>query len=282
MRNTTIEALDHVARPMIAVGNVYPDGFRLAPHRHRRGQLLCGTTGVLTVTTPQGRWVMPPLRGIWVPGGIEHEVRMQGAVATRSLYVDDARGLLPQSCQVLAITPLLQALMAEAVDVPVDYEFGSRADALMQLIRHELPLLAVLPLSLPFPADVRLLRLCKRFLRNPSIHSTIDKWRKNVDMSRRAFTRLFRQQTGLTLATWCRQACLVTAMPRLVAGEAITVVAADLGYENPAAFTTMFKSAFGASPRAYLKLEQPSPSRPTAPTSGESFRRMSGSHEHRS
>lgn len=241
---------------MIAVGNVYADGYRLAPHRHRRGQLLCGTSGVLTVTTSQGSWIMPPHRGVWVPGGIEREVRMQGIVTTRSLYVENVHGLMPQNCQVVAISPLLQALMAEAVDVPVDFEPGSRADALMQLIQHELLQLPALPLSLPFPADVRLLRRCRRFLRNPSIHATIDVWSKELDMSRRAFTRFFRRETGITLATWCRQACLVAAMPRLVAGEAITKVASDLGYENPAAFTTMFKRAFGASPRAYLKLEE--------------------------
>lgn len=199
---------------------------------------------------------MPPHRGIWVPGGVEHEVRMQGIVTTRSLYFEDVRALMPEHCQVLAISPLLQALLAEAVDVPVDYELGSRADALMQLIQHELPSMPALPLSLPFPANIRLLRLCRRFLRDPSIHATIEDWSNDLDMSRRAFTRFFRQETGVTLAAWCRQACLVTAMPRLVAGEATTKVAADLGYENPAAFTSMFKKAFGASPRAYLKIDQ--------------------------
>ena len=43
-------------------------------------------------------------------------------------------------------------------------------------------------------------------------------------------------------------------MPRLAAGEPVTTVAIDLGYENPAAFTLMFKRAFGAPPLAYLGL----------------------------
>jgi AraC-like DNA-binding protein len=41
-------------------------------------------------------------------------------------------------------------------------------------------------------------------------------------------------------------------MPRLAAGEAVTTVAIDLGYENPAAFTLMFKRAFGSPPLTYL------------------------------
>jgi hypothetical protein len=42
--------------------------------------LICGTSGVLTVTTAQGSWIIPTHRGMWIPGGIEHEVRMQGIV----------------------------------------------------------------------------------------------------------------------------------------------------------------------------------------------------------
>ena len=72
-------------------------------------------------------------------------------------------------------------------------------------------------------------------------------------MSRRAFTRLFRRETGLSFVNWRQQACLVAALPRLVAGETVTTVALDLGYDNPAAFTTMFKRVLGASPRAYLR-----------------------------
>jgi AraC-like DNA-binding protein len=42
----------------------------------------------------------------------------------------------------------------------------------------------------------------------------------------------------------------------LAAGEAVTAVAIDLGYDNPAAFTTMFKRALGSSPREYLKKKE--------------------------
>ena len=73
-------------------------------------------------------------------------------------------------------------------------------------------------------------------------------------MSRRVFTRLFRRETGLSFVAWRQQACLLCAMPRLAAGEPVTMVAIDLGYENPAAFTLMFKRAFGAPPLAYLGL----------------------------
>ena len=68
-------------------------------------------------------------------------------------------------------------------------------------------------------------------------------------MSRRSFASPFKEETGLSFMDWRQQACLVAAVPRLVAGEAVTTIAIDLGYDNPAAFTTMFKRVLGASPR---------------------------------
>ena len=71
---------------------------------------------------------------------------------------------------------------------------------------------------------------------------------KALGISRRAFTRLFRRETGLSFMAWRQQAFLPCAMPHLAAGEPVTTVAMDLGYENPAAFTIVFKRAFGSLP----------------------------------
>jgi AraC-like DNA-binding protein len=254
VRNSQIEAFDSVPRPVIALGNNYPDGHLIPPHHHRRGQLLYGASGVVMVATAQGSWVMPPQRGMWIPGGIVHEVRMLGAVATHSLYLEKGVAVgMPDCCQVVGISPFMRSLMAEAVDLPVEYDPDSRAEALMVLIQHEMRQLPVLPLSLPFPTHGVLADRCREFLANPTPHETIDMWSEALGMSRRAFTRLFRRETGLSFATWRQQACLAAALPRLVANEPVTEVAIDLGYDNPAAFTTMFKRALGASPRAYLK-----------------------------
>ena len=53
---------------------------------------------------------------------------------------------------------------------------------------------------------------------------------------------------------------LHTDLPRLAAGEAVTTVALDLGYDSPAAFSTMFKRLMGIAPNRY---------RTGAPVSGD-------------
>jgi AraC-like DNA-binding protein len=254
VRHSRVEDFDDVPRPAIALGNDYPDGHVIAPHHHRRSQLLYGASGALMVATARGTWVVPPQRAVWIPGGVEHGVRMLGAVSTRSLYLaPEAAAGMPDHCQVVGISVFVRGLLLEAVDLPAGYDLDGRAGALMTLLQHELRRLPVLPLALPLPDHAGLADCCRRFLAQPTPHVTIDAWSAALGISRRGFTRLFRQQTGLSFTNWRQQACLFAALPRLAAGEPVTRVALDLGYDNPAAFTTMFKRALGSSPRAYLR-----------------------------
>ncbi len=254
VREIQVEEVDAVLRPLIAVGNDYPDRHVIPPHRHRRGQLIFGASGALRVSTPQGTWVMPPQRGLWIPPGVIHNVCMLGDVRIQSLYLEpDCANGMPNHCQVVGISPFMKGLIAEALDLPVEYDSQGRAGALMLLIQYEMLRLPIVPLSLSFPSSGPLAERCQAFLRKPDAQATIDEWSTSVGMSRRSFTRQFRIETGLSFATWRQQACLVAALPRLLAGEAVTAVAMDLGYENPAAFTSMFKRVLGSSPREYSK-----------------------------
>jgi AraC-like DNA-binding protein len=256
VRNSRVEFHDDVPRPLIALGNDFPDGHTVLAHKHRRHQLLSGATGAILVSTSAGSWVIPPGRGVWIPAGTVHEVRLLGAVSLCSLYLEPgAITAMPQTCVVVGLSPFMRSLMQEAIDLPLEYDPESRAGALMTLIQHELAQLPVLPLSLPMPAHPALAVRCRAYLACPTPHETIDDWAAGMGMSRRAFTRLFRRETGMSFAPWRQQACLLAALPRLVAGEPVTQVALELGYDNPAAFTAMFKRALGLSPRNYLKVQ---------------------------
>ncbi|CAN5177835.1 helix-turn-helix transcriptional regulator [soil metagenome] len=255
VRNVKVETIDSVARPIVALGNVYPDGHVISPHQHRRGQLIFGASGMMVLTTPVGTWVMPPQRGMWIPAGVVHQVRMLGDVQIQSLYLEpEAADGMPDSCQVVGISPFMRNLIAEAIETPAVYDLDGRTGALMTLVQHELRRLPVLPLSLPCPERGALAERCRAFVRRPVASDSIEQWCQALGMSRRAFTRTFRHETGLTFVEWRQQACLVAALPRLMAGDSITAVAIDLGYQNPASFTTMFKRVLGASPRTYLRL----------------------------
>ena len=244
--------VEHVARPIVAIGNEYPPSFELDWHQHRRGQLLYAARGVVVLSTPHGAWVAPPERAIWIPAGCPHTVRMIGAVSTRSVLIEpDAAGSLGDGNKVIQVSPLLRSLLDAACDIAPEYDVDGRDGMVMTLLLAELPRAPVVPLAVPFPKTPELARKCQAFLERPTPHDTIDRWSAALGMGRRAFTRAFRKETGLSFGAWRQQACLLVALPRLAAGEAVTTIALDLGYDSPAAFSTMFRRLLGMAPSRY-------------------------------
>lgn len=242
---------DHEAadRPVVGIGNDYPPSFELALHRHGRGQLLYAAKGVVAVSTPEGAWVAPSERAIWIPAGVPHAVRMIGTVSTRSVMIaTGASTRLSAACRVLGVSPLLGLLLQEAAELPVDYDEGGRDGLVMQLVVAEIERAPVIPLAVPFPTHAALAARCHAFLERPDARATTDTWADALAMNRRSFTRRFRRETGMSFAEWRQQACLAVALPRLAAGERVTAIAFDLGYESSTAFSTMFKRLVGSSP----------------------------------
>lgn len=243
---------EHVARPVVGIGNDYPPAFELAEHRHRRGQFLYAASGVVAVSTPDGAWVAPPERGVWIPGGTPHSVRMVGEVQTRSVLIEpDACPTLGRSCRVVGVSPLLRQLLVAAAGIPVEYDEGGRDGLVMQLLAAEIDRAPVIPIVVPFPRHAALAARCHAFMERPRASATIDQWADALSMNRRRFTRLFRRETGMSFAEWRQQACLSVALPKLAAGEPVTAIALDLGYDGPANFSTMFKRALGVPPSRY-------------------------------
>ncbi|OIQ83593.1 HTH-type transcriptional repressor of iron protein A [mine drainage metagenome] len=253
-----IRWLEEVDGPLVPVAADYGAHESVPRHSHSRAQLLYAWSGAVIVTTGEGRWLIPPDHALWIPPRTEHAVEAHGAghhaVRMLSLFVrPDALADLPGASRVVGVTDLMRSLIVEAVAIPLRDGTSRRDELIMALLKEEIVRLPEKPLGLPLPRNERLAALCRDFLQDPSPHTTIDHWADRLAMSRSAFTRLFRRETGLGLAAWRQQACLFAALPRLADGEAVTSVALDLGYDSIAAFSTMFKRVLGAPPSAYLR-----------------------------
>ena len=101
------------------VARDYPKGMRIDPHMHRESQLIYAARGTMQVTTPGGRWLVPPDRAVWVPAGLEHAIDLLADIEMRTLYFDLAwlkrekryEGLTKEF--VVRVSPLLnQAILA--------------------------------------------------------------------------------------------------------------------------------------------------------------------------
>lgn len=232
----------------------YPSDFQVARHNHPTAQLIHAVRGVMVVATQLGQWVVPPTRGLWMPAGEMHEIRMVGEVRVRTVYIrPDASPDLPTQCQVVGVSPLLRELILAAIEVAQPYAMDSRDGRLMNLLLDEVALLPSLPLRLPQPSDPDLLTICRAIAATPDDLSTLTQWAERLSIDAKTIQRRFARQTGMTFGQWRQQARLIMALEQLACGAKIVDIALNLGYASPSAFATMFKRQFGATPSAYFR-----------------------------
>jgi AraC-like DNA-binding protein len=251
--------LDHAAayqavpRSVIAMARDYSAGWHTGRHSHPRAQLIYAIDGVMRVTTPQDVWTLPPLRALWVPPRVDHEIEMMSNVSMRTLYLDEqAIARLWPDCCVIEVSGLLRELILVLVEQPVEYALEGRPAQIAALILSELALARAIPMGIPWPQDRRLLQVCGAILRQPGMNRTVEEWGAEVGASGRTLIRLFQAELGMNYRQWVQRVRLADAVRRLSLGQPVARIAADLGYRSPSAFTAMFRRTLGALPTQYL------------------------------
>jgi AraC-like DNA-binding protein len=251
VRTEELEAQPHA---IVAFGREYPSGHLVERHHHGRAQLIYASKGIMRVDTPAGIWLVPPMHAIWVPQTVQHEVRASSTLQLRTLFIREGlRESLPRECCVVEVSPLLRELILRMVEL-ANTPGGARAvgSHMIELILDEIRTVKVLPIHIPMPADLRLLRICRGLLQNPADNRTILQWGVSAGASPRTLERLFYRETGATFREWRQQVRLLAALTRIAADDPISVVAFDLGYQSPSAFTAMFKRTLGCTPREFF------------------------------
>ncbi len=241
--------------PVTAKARNYRSGETPA-HSHPRAQLIYAGSGVMRVETEVGCWVVPPVRGVWIPAHTMHRVIMLGPVQMRTLYIrPDAAPGLPEDCCLLEVSPLLRALIFALLDEPLAYDRAGRAGQIAALVLSEMRFLKIPALHLPMPGEARLQRLCAELVANPDSHETLETLAAQQATSSRTLARQFQRETGMSFRQWRQQARLVEALGHLANGVPVALVAEKLGYRSASAFTAMFRRTLGIEPRRYFSGE---------------------------
>ena len=248
-----VEDILNVPRPIVAMAKEFPSGHLIPFHQHKRSQLLYASSGVMTVTTHIGNWVVPPLRAVWIPVLTKHQINISGHLSMRTLYIDPAFFPGPSDeCCVITVSPLLKELILYAVGLPRIYPLGGQEERLLNVILDQICNMNTAPLELKIPVDERLKKIYKGLINNPGNNLTLEAWGKIVGASGRTLARHFRLETGMSFVQWRQQIRILEALRRLGMKEPVTTVAIELGYDSPSAFISMFKKALGKTPGQYF------------------------------
>ncbi len=221
-------------------------------HRHHMGQLVLSLRGGVTCSVPQGLWMVPPQRAVWIPGGVPHSNRVTANGRVCFLFVPADAPRLPTACCTLAVTPLVRELVAHLADLaPADAATPANrklADVLVEQLTH----MPTEHLHLPISDHPRLRQIAGALNADPADRSTVAQWARRVAMSERTLARLVQQEVGMSFGRWRQQLHIILALQRLSAGVSVQRTAEDLGYESVSAFITMFKKTLGKTPARYF------------------------------
>lgn len=236
-------------------------------HRHEMHQLLYAFQGSLTVEDRSGRYKVPKQFAVWIPAGVEHRTTIQ-RVASGSVYL--GREMLPSSSETLRVivaSMLLREMVMHAMRWPLDrgtddatskVYFECFARLCEEWIENEVELV------LPASDEPRMARIME-FTRNHIATVTLADVCRTIGISERSLRRQFASMVGISWEEYRQRLRIHLALDDLDdTSKPIGTIAADNGYESPAAFARAFRSIMGLSPSEY-RLNDSAPSRPNVP-----------------
>ena len=259
---TPIVTLEGIQPPVTdgvhRVARHYKKGVRLDTHMHREAQLVYAARGTMQVTTPKGRWLVPPDRAVWVPARLEHSIDVLADIDMRTLYFDlawlarEARSRSLNAEFVVRVSRLLHEAILALFDGRNSPE---RTDILIRLALLELHEAEDSATFIPLPHEPRCRRAAAIVLGDPTGSHEIETLARTVGTSARTLSRLFAAETQLSFKSWCQRARIAAAIERLATETNVSVkqLASDLGYASVPAFSHAFRQVTGKTPTEFAE-----------------------------
>jgi AraC-like DNA-binding protein len=236
----------------------YKKGVRLDTHMHREAQLVYAAEGTMQVTTPKGRWLVPPDRAVWVPARLVHSIDVLADIQMRTLYFDlawlgrEKRGDGLDAEFVVRVSPLLHQAILALFD---ERNTAERTELLVKLAMLELHQAEDSTTFIPLPHEPRCRRAADIVLGNPTGNHEIETLAREVGTSARTLSRLFASETQLSFKSWCQRARIAAAIEKLSTDTNVSVkqLASDLGYASVPAFSHAFRQVTGKTPTEFAE-----------------------------
>ncbi|NQX26288.1 helix-turn-helix transcriptional regulator [Microbacteriaceae bacterium VKM Ac-2854] len=223
------------------------DPQRWQRHRHNDAhELLWGSRGTVTVETDDGRFVVPPSLGLWIPAGRDHLVAADPGTGFFCSYVSAGPGAdLLERTGAVAVPSVVRELLAHLETSELDDTVRADAERLVLALLRPARLDSI---DIPMPRDDRLRRIAEGILDRPADDCSLEEWGTRVGGSPRNLSRLFRQETGMSFAQWRLQARMRVAAGLLASGHPVGAVGRRVGYASPSAFVAVFRREMGQTP----------------------------------
>ncbi|MBL1079644.1 helix-turn-helix transcriptional regulator [Nocardia sp. 2] len=235
---------------MVFGAGVLPPGLWFDEHEHPQHQIAWATQGVITVETPGGRWVLPPTRALWIPGGVRHRTGTYEGAHMSGIYLEpDRTPVVFPAPTMLRVTALLHELFGHLTAVTTPDTQRRHAET---VIFDLLEPVDVIPIGARLPEDPRARRVADALIADPADQRTLAELAADAAASPRTLARAFLAETGITFGHWRTQIRLAASLPLLADGLPVSRIAARVGYATPSAYVAAFRREVGIPPGRYF------------------------------
>lgn len=218
---------------------------------HREDELIWSTAGVARVRAGDSLWTVPAQRAVWVPGGVAHTIETSADSLFYSTFLEPGiAAQLPRHAMIVELIPAVRELLLLNAEAEMPTETRLRLQRLVIELLRPAPG-AQVDLRMPEAPTVRF--VAERILAAPADADTTVDWADRIGMPARELSRVFVEETGLSLTQWRIRARVRASLVPLASGQTVAATARMLGYANPSTFIEQFKGVVGSTPAAYFQ-----------------------------
>ncbi|MCP1995947.1 AraC family transcriptional regulator [Flavobacterium sp. HSC-61S13] len=233
---------------------VFPDTF----HDHPKGQLIFVEEGFQYLHLEDQVYLLPQNHAAWIPSSLPHKSSSTATnVYLRTLFYDcELTDDFYNHLQIFSVPQVLREMILYTEKWSMNTAVNQAEESFLSAILSELPSFAKnsLTLSIPLSSNENILGVVRYLYQYYQQTVSIDDLANDLHFSTRTLERLFKKETGLTMAKYLQLIRCIKAV-ELLSNTSLTVseIAYQVGYKSVQSFSNSFYNLLGQRPHEFLK-----------------------------
>ncbi len=226
-------------------------------HTHSVAQFVYVAKGFQYLHTSQNVYLLPQHFAAWIPAHTPHKmVSEANDLHLRSLfYKETPLHSFYNTVHIFSVPLLLREMIMYCEKWNKNGLFSENEAVFLQAILSELPHFSenTLQLQLSTPKDINLRLLCNYIHLHFDKEFTLSELASQFYFSERSLQRLFKKETGITLAKYIQYIRVMKSIEWLGSGQyTVSETAFKAGYKSLQAFSSSFYEVVKQRPTAFL------------------------------
>lgn len=226
-------------------------------HRHQKGQLIYVEQGFQYLTVEGKMYLLPQNHVAWIPSGALHKTNSHSeSIKLMVIFFDvSEEDQFFQRVQIFPAPKVLREMILYTEKWSKLIEENEHEKIFLTALMNELPYFCtqLLQLEITLPHENRLQTVLNHLHEHYTEAIRMDEIATLSNLSLRTIERLFKKETGMTLAKYQQLLRIIKSLELLSTKQfTISQIAYKVGYQSVQAFTNSFYAVMKYRPSAFM------------------------------